>query len=112
LANSNDVTHIDENVVGVLCYALGWITGLIFFLIDSRPFVRFHAMQSIVLSIATVVFYIILGVFIAIFHPFAFLYGLLGFLLFIIWIVLIVKAYRHEMWNLPVVGDLAARCSR
>ena len=37
-----------ENVAGLLCYALGWITGIIFFLIDKRPFVRFHAAQSIV----------------------------------------------------------------
>jgi hypothetical protein len=39
---------LQENVAGLLCYALGWITGLIFFLIDKRPFVRFHAKQSIV----------------------------------------------------------------
>jgi hypothetical protein len=37
-----------ENVAGLLCYALGWLTGLIFLLIDKRPFVRFHAAQSIV----------------------------------------------------------------
>jgi hypothetical protein len=37
-----------ENVAGLLCYVLGWITGLIFFLTDKRPFVRFHAAQSIV----------------------------------------------------------------
>ena len=39
---------LSENVAGLLCYLLGWITGLIFFLIDKRPFVRFHAAQSIV----------------------------------------------------------------
>jgi uncharacterized membrane protein len=39
---------LSENVAGLLCYLLGWITGLIFFLTDKRPFVRFHAAQSIV----------------------------------------------------------------
>ena len=39
---------LTENVAGLLCYVLGWITGLVFFLIDKRPFVRFHAAQSIV----------------------------------------------------------------
>src|SRR5260370_34926503 len=29
-----------ENVAGLLCYALGWITGIIFLLIDKHPFVR------------------------------------------------------------------------
>ena len=37
-----------ENVAGLLCYVLGWITGLIFYFVDKRPFVRFHAAQSIV----------------------------------------------------------------
>jgi len=32
-----------ENVAGLLCYVLGWITGLIFYFIDKRPSVRFHA---------------------------------------------------------------------
>jgi zinc ribbon protein len=40
---------LDENVAALLSYVLGWLTGLIFFLIDKRPFVRFHAMQSIIL---------------------------------------------------------------
>ena len=37
-----------ENVAGLLCYVLGWVTGIIFLLIDKRPFVKFHAAQSIV----------------------------------------------------------------
>src|SRR5579862_10055086 len=51
---------LEENVAGLLCYVLGWITGLIFFLIDKRPFVRFHAAQSIGLSIGLIVGYILL----------------------------------------------------
>jgi len=39
---------LSENTAGLLCYLLGWITGLIFYLIDKRPYVRFHAAQSIV----------------------------------------------------------------
>ena len=40
---------MSENVAGLLCYVLGWLTGIIFFLIDKRPYVRFHAAQSIVM---------------------------------------------------------------
>src|SRR5271154_577773 len=39
---------LQENVAGMLCYILGWVTGIVFLLIDKRPFVRFHAAQSIV----------------------------------------------------------------
>src|SRR5262245_42663154 len=42
-------TGLAENVAGLLCYVLGWLTGIVFFLIDKRPKVRFHAMQSIIL---------------------------------------------------------------
>ena len=41
-----------EKIAGLLCYVLGWLTGLIFFFIDKRPFVRFHAAQSIVVLAA------------------------------------------------------------
>src|SRR5262244_3627402 len=43
---------IQENVAGLLCYLFGWISGLIFLLIDKRPFVRFHGAQSIAFNIA------------------------------------------------------------
>ena len=40
---------LDENVAGLLCYVLGWISGIIFLLIEPKNnFVRFHAIQSIV----------------------------------------------------------------
>lgn len=42
-------TGMKENVAGLLCYVLGWVTGLIFFFIDKRSIVQFHAKQSIVL---------------------------------------------------------------
>ena len=59
---------LDENVAGLLCYVLGWITGLIFFLIDKRPFVRFHAAQSIGMSIGVFAIYLIIGVLFTMLH--------------------------------------------
>ncbi|MQY55153.1 MAG: hypothetical protein GH156_01060, partial [Dehalococcoidia bacterium] len=42
-------TGIEPNIAGLLCYVLGWVTGLVFFLIEKDDeFVRFHAMQSII----------------------------------------------------------------
>src|SRR5579871_6403607 len=52
---------LQENVAALLCYVLGWITGLIFLLIDKRPTVRFHAAQSIVVFGALQIAYIILA---------------------------------------------------
>lgn len=96
-------TGLEENVAGLLCYVLGWVTGLVFILLErENKFVRFHAMQSIIvfgsLSVLS-----ILTPFIWIFTP---LPGLLGFVL---WIILIIRAYQGVMYKLPVVGDLAEK---
>lgn len=39
--------RLSENVAGMLSYLLGWITGIVFLLVDRRPFVRYHAAQSV-----------------------------------------------------------------
>ncbi len=103
---------LDENVAGLLCYILGWITGLIFLLIDKRPFVKFHAAQAIAMSIAVTVLYFVLAVFIGMMHFMhlgllaLLLYPLLGLALFILWIFVMYKAYQHEKYKLPIIGDL------
>src|SRR5579862_5864521 len=106
-----------ENIAGLLCYALGWVTGLIFFLIDKRPFVRFHAAQSIVvfggLHIINIGIGIIFGAGAMMMGGFgafgmgAALYGLISLLAFILWILLMVKAYQHEKFELPIAADIA-----
>src|SRR5271163_2329184 len=56
-------TGMAENVAGLLCYLFGWVTGLIFYFIDKRPYVRFHAAQSIVVFGGLHIISIILGMF-------------------------------------------------
>lgn len=106
-----------ENVAGLLCYIAGWITGLIFILIDKRPFVRFHAAQSLVLFGSIVVAYIVLGMLSAasifgglMVTVFSFLiWGVLGIGSFVLWIFCMIKAYGGERFKLPVVGDIAEK---
>src|ERR1700693_3203492 len=47
-ASASPTGGLAENVAGLLAYVLGWITGIIFLMIDKRPWVRFQAAQSIV----------------------------------------------------------------
>jgi uncharacterized membrane protein len=104
---------MDENVAGLLCYVFGWITGLIFFLIDKRPFVRFHAAQSIGLSIGLIVVYFGLGIVFAMMHFMSMgflalaIWPLLGLGVFILWIFMMYKAYQHEKFMLPIIGPIA-----
>jgi uncharacterized membrane protein len=108
---------ISENVAGLLCYLLGWVTGIIFFLIDKRPYVRFHAAQSIVVFGALQILSIVAGV---IFHGgfmmmggwggFGLgwaLYSLINLVALVLWILLMVKAYQGEKFRVPVAAGIA-----
>ena len=105
-----------ENLAATLCYALGWITGLIFYLIDKRPYVRFHAAQSIVvfgglgiLSFALSMFFglsMIAGG-VAVFSLGYALYRLVWLGAAILWIILMIKAHKGERFRVPVAADLA-----
>ncbi|WP_026907284.1 DUF4870 domain-containing protein [Paucisalibacillus globulus] len=95
---------IEENVAGLLCYLLGFVTGLIFLLIEKdNHFVRFHALQSIIVFAALFVLNIVIG-----------LIPLLGFaitallapLSLVLWIVLMIQAYQGKLFKLPMIGDI------
>jgi uncharacterized membrane protein len=100
-------TGLDENVAGLLCYVLGWISGLVFFLIEKKnKFVRFHALQSIivfgVLTVASIVFGWI-----------PFIGWVIGWIIWVLaivlWILLMIKAYQGEKFKLPWAGNLAEK---
>jgi uncharacterized membrane protein len=103
---------LSENVAGLLCYVLGWLTGIIFILIDKRPFVRFHAAQSIVvfgsLTLLRIGFGIVMGIGgIVGFGLWAFVSMVLGLLTVILWILLMIKAYQHELFRVPIAAPIA-----
>lgn len=102
-------------VIAALSYLLGFITGLIFLFVEpynQDEFVRFHARQSIIFSIAWFAVQIIAGVFIAVMpHPIS---SLLYFLLSIFnigtaifWVILMYKAYVGERYRIPELADWA-----
>jgi uncharacterized membrane protein len=94
-----------ENVAGLLCYALGWVTGLIFLLIDKRPWVKFHAAQSIAVFGGLTIIRIGL-LFMSHFLGWA-IFGLIGLVSLVLWIFLMVKAYQHETVRIPIAADIA-----
>jgi len=100
---------LQENVAGLLCYVLGWVSGLILLLIETEnKFVRFHAVQSIIVFGALNIIWVPLQYI----PPLDLFIGwLLGGLAFVFWIVLMFKAYQGIMYKLPVAGDLAEKWS-
>ncbi len=99
-------TALAPNLAGLLCYLLGWISGLVFLILEKdNKFVRFHALQSVITFGALTV------VFALIFIP---LVGwVIGYLILalglILWIILMVKAYQGKKYKLPVAGEIAAK---
>lgn len=95
-------TGLPKNTAAALSYALGWLTGIVFLLIEKDPFVRFHAMQSIIVfgGLTILVMVPVVG---WILSPLVMIAG------FILWLVLIFKAYQGEEFKLPVVGEFAKK---
>src|SRR3990167_3597664 len=92
-------TGLPKNTTGALSYVLGPVTGVIFYVLENDPFVRFHAMQSIV------VFVVLFGLTIVLL-PMVPLISILGFVL---WLLLIYKAWQGEEWEVPVLGKYARK---
>ena len=121
-------TGLDENIAALLSYIFGWVTGLVFFLIekDSR-LVRFHAMQSIILTgggfVVLIALWIVVGIISFVIGQVS---GILGFLVTVVFglvatvisfailigaIIALIKAYQGQYFKLPVVGNLAEKFS-
>ena len=126
--SNTTASGLEPNIAGLLSYVLGWLSGLIFFLIEKdNKFVRFHAIQSMVTFGAVTVILIVLTILRAIF--FAIFYGglrswsaaaffntVFNGLSVIIWlgaivlaIILMIKAYQNEMFKLPIAGNIAEK---
>lgn len=100
-------TGIQPQIAALLCYLLGFISGIVFILVEKEnKFVRFHAMQSILTFGALFVLQTVLPI-----VPMVgwILIPFVAVLNLTLWILLMVKAYRGETFKLPVVGDMAEK---
>jgi uncharacterized membrane protein len=109
---------MDENIEGLLCYVLGWITGIVFLVLEKdNKFVRFHAMQSIATFLALSIISVVINMmgsaflwgFSGLWMIFSLINMLIGILGLILWLILMFKAYQGEMYKLPIVGDFAEK---
>lgn len=96
-------TGLNKNTAGAMAYVLGPITGVIFLVIEKDAYVRFHAMQSIVVFIGLFILQFILGLTIFLFP----LIPLVGIVSFVLWLILIYKAWQGEKWEVPLFGKFA-----
>ena len=103
-ANQKTAKDIQPNLAGSLCYLLGWVTGIVFLIAARKnPFIRFHAVQSIVtfglITLGAIIFAAI---------PLAgwMLAWVLLVLAAVPWILLMVKAGQGQWYKLPLTGNI------
>lgn len=105
---------LEDNVAGALAYVT-IIPAIVFLVLEPfnrKRFVRFHSFQCIFFAIAWTVLWIVLS-FIA--HiPFlgwatVLIWPLVSLVGFVIWLILVLKAYQGQMFKLPVIGDMAEK---
>ena len=111
---------MEENVAAALCYVFGLLTGVLFLVLapyNQNRLIRFHAFQSIFLNIAWIAVYIVISIVSVMLLPIPVLGFILSVLLhmaaglgiFILWLMLMYKAYNRERWVLPVIGPMAEK---
>ena len=102
---SDTSTGLQQNVAGVLCYVLGWVSGIVMLILEpNNKFVKFHAFQSI-LSFGAI--FVVIMIFSWIPVVGVIVSSLVGALAFILWIVMMVVASQNKYYKLPFVGDYA-----
>ena len=111
---------LTDNVASALCYLLGLLTGILFLILapySQNRAIRFHAFQSIFLNVAWIAVFIALSIVSMALLPIPFVGAILSMLLhlgahlgfFVLWLMLMYKAYNNERWVLPVIGPLAEK---
>lgn len=100
---------LKKETAAALAYVLGPVTGVLFLIISGKDaYVKFHAMQSIVVFVVLFVLQWILGLTLVLLP----LVPLVGIASFVLWLVLIYKAWQGEEWEVPVVGKIARNLAK
>jgi uncharacterized membrane protein len=112
-------TGISARTEALLSYVLGWVTGLIFFVIERKnSFVRFAAAQSIVFfGTMTIIYFLVriiggilgaiplLGLLIS--PIFGIIATIVWIVTFLVWIFLLIQSYRGKTVRLPFFSAYA-----
>ena len=107
-------TGLSDNAAGGLAY-ITVIPAIVFLIVppyNKNSYIRFHSWQSIFLAIAW--FVIEIGLIVLRMLPFIgwftwILRSLVGLGFFILWIIVLIKAFNGERFKIPFIGDLAEK---
>ena len=94
-------TGLEENVAGFFCYLLGFVTGIVFLVVEKKSsFVKFHAKQSTITFLGLFVIILVIG-WIPVLGTLVWIFTL------ILWLILMIEALQGKRYSLPIVGKMA-----
>ena len=103
----SETTKLEPNIAAALSYLIPPFTGILFWVVEKEDkFVRFHAFQSILFGVASYLIYFVTVSLMAFLVGFV-LAPLVSVALFILYAILMWKAYNNETYELPVLGKMA-----
>jgi uncharacterized membrane protein len=120
-ASSSARVGLSMNLAAALSYALGLITGILFLVLEpykNNRLVRFHAMQSVIFSVACIAFAIVwsigVGILVSVMGYWVLtidvpLRLLVGLGIFLYWLYVMFQAYSEREYRIPWIGDIAAK---
>ena len=107
-------TGLPANVAGALSYILGAITGILFYVLEKDKFVRFHALQSIFLTVAWVVIWIVVTIVSTVLAIIPVIGWIIALLLWpivalgglVVWLYAMWTAFQGKTWRVPYLADM------
>ncbi len=112
---------LSTNLAAALSYALGFFTGILFLVLNpyrNNKFIRFHAIQSVLFSVACIAFSIVwsigVGILVSIMGYWVLtidvpLRLLVGLGIFVYWLFVMFQAYSEREYHIPWIGNIAAK---
>src|SRR5258708_1647644 len=104
---------LTDNVAGALCYALGLIKGILFLVLapyNQNRKIKFHAFQSIFLHVSVIIVWMGFWILAMVTGGLLiFVSPLIWLAFFVLWIIVIIKAYQDQKLVLPIIGPLAEK---
>jgi uncharacterized membrane protein len=101
----NTSIRLPENIVAALSYTVGWVSGIFFLLLErNNKFVRFHAMQSVLIFMPIVLLLFLVG-----WVPYIgwLIADEVGMAAMLILLILMYMAYRGSKFKIPIIGKIA-----
>lgn len=115
MPTKTEILGLNLNLAGVLCYApffVGLVCSIIWVAKEPRSnkFVRFHAIQSLCLTIVGLVPCVVLSILsmIGLGAITSVLSTVVSLALLAACVICMIKAWKNEMFKLPVIGDFAS----